>query len=332
MNTNCPVCGNNSVKLVKASDHHYGNKGEWTFDRCTNPDCTHIFQNPILNNEEVSGFYPQDYYAFGPSHKYQFTGYFSKQPRLYLLFCYFKYYRNYQHLNVPHNFFLASVGKLFIKKTLNIESPFYVKDGAAVDFGSGSGDFVNYLEILGWNSCGIEISAKASEQGQKAGLKILNGSSELLDDFKDHFNFVHSSHSLEHVPDARNVVHKIFSSLKKDGIIAIDVPNGDSLAFSIYKSSYFYLGAPVHINIFTVRSMRKLLSETGFKKIRIKTYSVWHSQARSVASMLFNPDSDYNFFQYKGPKLWIGYLLSFPGYCFSMIGRKGDCLVVTAVK
>lgn len=82
------------------------------------------------------------------------------------------------------------------------------------------------------------------------------------------FDYIHTSHWLEHVVDLPGAVLKIKSLLKSGGLLFVEVPNCDA--------SYFSLGiedAP-HIHFFTKRSLNLFFEKHGFIALSSDTYGL----------------------------------------------------------
>ena len=112
--------------------------------------------------------------------------------------------------------------------------------------------------------------------------RIDNGSIETLEDRPGRYNYIMSSHCVEHVADVWRLFRAFFKALKPGGVLAIDVPNADAISVERFRAFSFYLGMPVHVNLFTPTSMRLLAHSTGFVDISTATYSRWSTQAESA--------------------------------------------------
>ena len=75
------------------------------------------------------------------------------------------------------------------------------------------------------------------------------------------------NHTLEHLESPKDVIKKVNSLLKKDGLILIDVPNFGSLSAQMQKNKWLYLLPEEHRWHFTEEGIERLLSDNGFKVI-----------------------------------------------------------------
>ncbi|MCD4704619.1 class I SAM-dependent methyltransferase [bacterium] len=94
--------------------------------------------------------------------------------------------------------------------------------------------------------------------------------------FEDNqFNVIIASELLEHIFQPEKLVKKINNSLKSDGIFIGSVPNGFSL---INRIRLFFAQAqkttqadPTHVIHFSLKRLKKVLTDQGFKNIKIKS-------------------------------------------------------------
>ena len=174
----CPVCGDRTNVAVTAEDHHYGNRGTFSIYRCLG--CGHMFQSPMPSDEQLARYYPEGYYSFqtpeielGPSGL--------RHRGLWLAMHYARLWRGYRHLRLIPNPVLAWLGWLLVRKGRDLSVPIYIAHGSLCDFGCGSGSRVAVMQYLGWNASGIDISESAVVAGRRAGLKIMKGSTDVLE-------------------------------------------------------------------------------------------------------------------------------------------------------
>jgi SAM-dependent methyltransferase len=204
-----------------------------------------------------------------------------------------------------------------------------------LDYGSGAGHAVAFAQYVGWTAEGIEINPSAVKAGRDAGIRVDNGSIETLERRPERYNYILSSHCVEHVPDVRRLFRAFFSALKPGGVLAIDVPNGDAIAVERFREFYYYLGMPVHMHLFTPASIRLMAQSMGFIDIATATYSRWSSQVESTV-LLRRPRSEASteagFHSIRRWERILGRLKSLPTYIKSQVQSRGDCLIMTCLK
>lgn len=173
-----------------------------------------------------------------------------------------------RYFDVAHRKMYYSFVKRFLKK----------KKGRILDVGGGLGFFIKFLEDnTEWEPFGVEISKEAYDFAIKE-LKVRNYFLGRLEDqdFKgSFFDIVTMWDVLEHLKEPYEILKKIHFLLKDDGILFIHTPNA---IFQILKSKLKkifygkkegvkYLEAKDHLNLYTQKSIRRLLNGCGFNKI-----------------------------------------------------------------
>jgi SAM-dependent methyltransferase len=328
----CPICQQSAEFWCQARDHHYGNPGIWDAYRC--PHCRHIFQYPVPTEEDLLQFYPTTYYAHQPAVT-DFTPRGLRHRGVWLKLHYLKYFRGYNHLRVSANPILACLAFFLNHKPLHIHEPVFQPGGILLDYGAGSGDQVAFAQYVGWQAEGIEINLYAAKAGSDAGINVHHGSIDILEGRTNRYNYIMSSHCIEHVPDVWRLFQAFFKALKPGGILAIDVPNADSTAAERFTKFYYYLGMPVHVHLFSPHSIGLLCQMTGFIDLRMATYSLWHTEVEStilIDRLQKGKPDQVGFHSHSKWQGFFGSLKSLPIYIRSRIQHRGDCLVMTCMK
>jgi SAM-dependent methyltransferase len=328
----CPICSQGAEFWCQAPDRHYGNPGVWDVYRC--PHCRHMFQYPLPKEEDLLQYYPASYYA----HQLpvvDFTPHGLRHRGIWLKLHYLKYFRGYQHLPVSANPILARLGLSLEYRPLHFDAPVFQSGGMLLDYGSGSGNAVAFAQYIGWTAEGIEIDPKAAKAGRDAGINIYHGSVETLEGHINKYNYIMSSHCVEHVADVWKLFRAFFKALKPGGILAIDTPNAASIAAEHFADFYYYLCMPVHVNLFTPTSIRLLAQLMGFTDISIATYNRWSTQMGSsiLSHRVQHGKSVHSgFHSYNKLERFFGRIKSLPLLVLSLSQSRGDCLVMTCVK
>jgi SAM-dependent methyltransferase len=243
---------------------------------------------------------------------------------------YLKARRGYKHLPVRANRLLAFVAAMFFRKTGDLDTPDYMPGGRFLDFGCGSGDVVAFARFVGWTAEGIEIDAAAAAAGRQAGLDIIHGSVEALEALPGRYDYIFSSHCIEHVPDAGRLFRAFHLALKPGGRLAVDVPNANSAAVDCFGAYYYYLGMPIHVHLFTPRSISILAERCGLEGAEVVTHSRWITQAESA--LLRMRGGAGRFHRHGSAAGVLGRLAAIPAAVASWQHGKGDCLVLNCRK
>ncbi len=237
---NCPVCRSANIKHILTShDNHYNVSGQYEHYECRK--CLALFLNPMPTEAFLKKAYPTDYYAY-QEHK--------------------------------HDHLIITLLKKLLFMYYTTGDPTFSKPSVMLDIGCGSGEFLALMHAKGWETYGVEPSESAARRGnQHPGLKIHNGTL-MTAKFPDRtFDYIRSNHSLEHIPNPHENLSEIARIIKPGGKFFIGVPNTESLAFKIFKSYWWNLGAPQHPINYSERSLKTLVTPYGFKIVSSKTNS-----------------------------------------------------------
>jgi len=145
-----------------------------------------------------------------------------------------------------------------------------------LDLGCGSGAKLFEFAQRGYDVWGVDVGADAIRlckellpqghffQGELQETGLLDG----------HFDYIRIDNTLEHVPNPKEVIAECRRLLcKEGGQIMVYVPHGRSLSMRFMKGNSISAWIPFHLQLFTRKSLRRLLSEAGFKDIRIYEYN-----------------------------------------------------------
>jgi SAM-dependent methyltransferase len=138
-----------------------------------------------------------------------------------------------------------------------------------LDIGAASSDTPRLIRQKRKND-GVEIGVVEPGQNwlpfyKKKNIKII--SNFFPTKIKKKFDYIHTSHWLEHALDLKKIMKSLNKLAKKDGLIFVEVPN--------CNQSYFQNGKKrdvPHIHFFTKRSLEKLFINYGFRAIDIDSF------------------------------------------------------------
>jgi SAM-dependent methyltransferase len=239
--TKCPLCGSPAQDYIAgARDLHYGIGGEWSYQRCSG--CSVVFLNPAPTATFLAGAYDDSYYS-------------------------------YQDFDMPpawHGLVKRLIG--FNPGTTG--DPVFERPGRVLDIGCGSGQFLYRMQQRGWQTAGVELSARAAEIGNnKHGLNIQAGT--LMDAHLPHaaFDYVRLNHSFEHLLDPCETLARIRHLLTPGGLLFIGVPNVDGLQARLFGRYWWNLGPPVHPFNYSRPTLERMLAEQGFETVSFRTNS-----------------------------------------------------------
>lgn len=244
----CKLCNNSQNNtLYVAKEMMFGIRDEFEYIECSACGCLQIVHIP----DNLSDYYPQDYYSFSLPKKDSKLKRFLKHQRG-------KY-------TIDKSGFL---GRFLVKRWGESQPAIWISqlklsyDAKILDIGSGAGDNLKELHNLGFTHLtGIdpfiseEISYTDTFKIQKKELLEVIGM----------YDFIIMNHVLEHLPNQFKTLSKIHSLLKKDAYCMIRIPITGTYAWNTYKTNWVQLDAPRHLFLHTLKSFKLLMDKTGFK-------------------------------------------------------------------
>lgn len=135
-----------------------------------------------------------------------------------------------------------------------------------LDFGCGTGEFVNYLKSKEINAEGIEPNAVAFQKARHKGIKVYKNILEV----EKKFDAITLFHVLEHVDNYNKTLEELISKLNSDGLLLIAVPNYKSYDAKYYKEKWAAWDVPRHLWHFSKKNISDLAEEHNLELIKIK--------------------------------------------------------------
>lgn len=232
----CPICESKEFgKSLEVKDYSTSQE-EFTICECKN--CSFLFTNPIPE-EDIGRYYDNPNYI---SHTNSSAGLFGSA---------YQFFRNRA-----------------LKLKLDWIRP-HINKGLLVDYGSGTGEFLNYCNTQGWVTKGFEISKPAREMSiANYGLDI-EDPKEFGDLKNESVDVITMWHVLEHLPDLRKSIELLVSKLKKQGLLVLALPNPESWDAELYGKYWAAWDVPIHFYHFKKKDIKRLAKMYGLDMIQI---------------------------------------------------------------
>lgn len=233
----CPVCGSGqSQPFISCKDYTVSQE---TFNIVSCSACGFKYTNPRPSDDTIGQYYKSEDYV---SHTNTKKGLIN---RLY-----------------------HAVRSYTLKKKLGLIESF-VSRGTILDYGCGTGMFLNTCKEADWKSFGFEPDSDARTIASKKGLSVFNTKESLaLELGSAKFDVITLWHVLEHVTDLDDTLSFFKNHLSNKGTLIIAVPNYTSFDAQHYKEYWAGYDVPRHIYHFNLDSVSKLLSKFGFTHIK----------------------------------------------------------------
>jgi SAM-dependent methyltransferase len=140
--------------------------------------------------------------------------------------------------------------------------------GTVLDVGCAYGHFLQLMQARGWLPTGVEPSPTAARYAQEhVRGPIIQANFEDADLGGRSFDAVTSFYVLEHASEPRQFLAKIHEVLRRGGLAIIRIPYTAPLfpINRLMRRSLMY--APMHLNDFSPRAMRRLALDLGFRTV-----------------------------------------------------------------
>jgi len=233
----CAICGAKSLyPALQATDNTVSHE-RFTIAECA--ECGAWFTNPRPDQSSIADYYRSDDYI---SHTNSSA---TLQDKLY---------------QVVRRRALHGKRKLISS---------YRTNGRLLDVGCGTGQFNGLMKTHGYLVTGVEPDTGAREQA------IADHAIEVLPNLEsipsaEQFHVVTMWHVLEHMPDLRRTLKKLYSVMADRGFLFIAVPDRESWDASHYGPDWAALDVPRHLNHFRRKDLSRLLQEHGFELKKVQ--------------------------------------------------------------
>lgn len=233
---NCPYCKSTHTSLVLETQDYFLTQEKFNILTCQTCLLTYTSPRPAL--EKIGSYYESEQYISHNDSKSGIIGAIYKMVRKYALF---------------------NKEKLISK---------YTAGKVILDFGCGSGAFLNYLNKKDWKVTGVEYDDKTRDRLiSETQLKVDKDTSKLT---KGTFDIITTWHVLEHVYELQETLENLNSLLKPSGKLIIAVPNHKSHDAKTFGKYWAALDVPRHLYHFDMDSIKHTTSKAGFKLLDIK--------------------------------------------------------------
>lgn len=235
--TICPICDQENLNsFITAKDYTITGE-EFELKQCAN--CHFIITSPRPDKDSIGKYYASENYI---SHSGKSKTLFDK---IYLT-----------ARNITLNWKYQLISKSF------------PQPASILDYGCGTGEFLNYMKNKGWTVYGVEPAETARQKANK----LLNGNvSEKLETIEyNSVRLITLWHVLEHIHDLNSTLQTLKNLLTSDGLLIVAVPNPNSHDSKHYKDKWAGYDVPRHLWHFSQDTMTSLLKKNGLNLIETK--------------------------------------------------------------
>ncbi|HYF67088.1 MAG TPA: class I SAM-dependent methyltransferase [Ohtaekwangia sp.] len=229
----CPICGDERFNLAISAQDFTVSQETFTIKGCQN--CQLLITSPAPAKEAIGKYYQSDKYISHNDSAQNLIGWIYLKAR---------------------NFTLKKKERLIAT---------YQQEKTLLDYGCGTGEFVNYCKSTGWQVTGVEpsIQARAIAE-QKAEQKIFAA----LNEIDLQVSTITLWHVLEHVHDLDETISRLVTLLKKNGTMFIAVPNHKSWDANYFQQYWAGYDTPRHLWHFNTENIKALFEKHNMKLVK----------------------------------------------------------------
>lgn len=230
----CPFCGGRAEHALTARDRNReSTDARFRYDRCV--ECATLFMRDVP--DDLSRFYAGEYHRFNDDGAAEWEG----------------------------NATLRAVETARAEMLAEHVEP----GGALVDVGAGPGGFAAAARDAGYGVTAIEMDARCCEYMRKRlGVQAICSDDPIaaLRELPP-ARAISMWHVLEHLRDPAAMLATAAERLQDGGVLAIGVPNPDSLQFRVLGARWAHLDAPRHLCLIPERALSARLRELGLRPL-----------------------------------------------------------------
>ncbi|HEY5823286.1 MAG TPA: class I SAM-dependent methyltransferase [Cyclobacteriaceae bacterium] len=232
----CPVCSSTSFQPFLTCKDFTTTGEHFNIIKCSS--CSFLITSPRPPQSEIGKYYQSDNYI---SHTGGSKNLFD---RIYLLA------RSYS----------------ITRKRKLIES--FASKGSLLDYGTGTGEFLNHCSKNDWNCEGVEPSDEARTKAKNISqLTVYQTINEIQG---NKYDAVTLWHVLEHIHDLNKTLTDLVGRLNEHGVLFIAIPNPESYDAKKYNEHWAAYDVPRHLWHFNKESITNLLKQNGLTLVDIK--------------------------------------------------------------
>lgn len=236
----CSYCGQDqNFKIHQVKEMMFGTGESFQYAECTNCGSLSLIDTP----EDLSAYYPNEYYSFLPLVKSSFGKNLLKALR----------YNLFQLTGKK------SLSPVFGKWFEYLQPS---KSSRIADIGCGNGQLLYEMYAAGFSHLrGYDpFIDEELDLGKKLRLERKS-----IFEIEGIFDVIMLHHALEHMGEPEKVLNRCFELLETNGQLLIRMPISDSKVWKDEGVSWVQLDAPRHLHIPSVEGLKALARESGLE-------------------------------------------------------------------
>jgi SAM-dependent methyltransferase len=280
----CKICSNekNNTPYV-LREMMFGTKEMFDYFQCSSCECIQIKEVP----QNLGDYYPSNYYSFSDTtNKIKKLNYFKKL--------------QYEHLSGMKPSLLGALVSYKYKssfadvykwcKSLSMNN----KNAKILDIGSGGGELLKRLEILGFTDLTGSDPFIEKDVYLSDNLRLLK---KHISELGGKYDIIMLHHCLEHIDNHAETLSQIYNLLAENGKILIRIPVYSKPLFEKYGVDLVTLDPPRHLFIHSLKSINYLLEKQGFEVLNFyydaNVFDIIASEQYQRNIALFDKEKSY---------------------------------------
>jgi len=148
-----------------------------------------------------------------------------------------------------------------LNQMLEFANKYKLENKKIIEIGCAKGDMLDIIEEAKMKAYGLEHSLASVAIAHNEGRKVIRGFIDDLDKIENApFQGFICFNYLEHIPNPKSVINKIYNNLDADGVGLVTVPNLNYLLAT--KSLYEFVAD--HLSYFTIDTLKYAFEDNGF--------------------------------------------------------------------
>jgi SAM-dependent methyltransferase len=180
----------------------------------------------------------------------------------------------------------------FVKERLEeITAEFapYRQTNKLLDIGCGAGGLLEAARKHGWNAQGLDVSSHAAKHVRELGFEVFEGELREAAYPAAHFDVVTAAELLEHIFEPAALLREVARILRPGGLFWTTTPHARGISGRMLGLKWRCVWPPEHLQLFSIRGLKALLREAGFRDIHVDTtggnpVEIWHALGRTKSA------------------------------------------------
>lgn len=154
----------------------------------------------------------------------------------------------------------------------------FADGGRLLEVGAATGAFLAEARDRGFAPLGIEPSEAAAQHARGRGVEVVEGVLEDVALEAASFDAICAWHVLEHLQDPRAVLVRLRSALRPGGVLALEVPNIESVAARRELAGWWALDPLHHVAHYAPATLHRLVDGAGLEVLELTTvdFATYH--------------------------------------------------------